>query len=514
VLAPLVGVLGQLGGLGIDASDRHADLRLLVWLSSIAQLLAESVALAAAVSLLALGIGAPLGILLGRFDVPGRHMALLLHGFPVFLPPFLIALGCFHLVGRSGFLGGESSSSMLFSRLGVLGVLTLSLCPLVTWLVALAASGVDPGLEDAARVAASPRRVATRVLLPLAAPAAALGGLLVFALAFSELGVPMLLRVRTYPAVVFARLGGIDYGPGEAAALAAPLVGVALALVAAERALSRRLSASSLAWRAERSLLPLARRRLVGVGIWVAVSVSALPLVALSLRALPAASQLPVWLGTSSGSGLAASGLAAAAIAALGLVVGPAVGRRRPGSGLLDTLAFLGLLTPAALLGVGLIAVWNRPATQAVYASLAILVLAYVARYAAVGVRVVAASVLQTSPATEEAAATFGAGYLRRLLWVVLPEQRRALVGALVLAFVFCLRDLETAVLIHPAGYEPLTVRIFTLEANAPESVVCALAVVQVAITAAALGLGAWLLAPARGWRGRRRMRDVAPMGV
>ncbi len=48
---------------------------------------------------------------------------------------------------------------------------------------------------------------------------------------------------------------------------------------------------------------------------------------------------------------------------------------------------------------------------------------------------------------------------------------------------------------------EPLTVRIFTLEANGPEAVVAALAVTQIAVTAALLGT----MAAAVKIRARRR---------
>jgi iron(III) transport system permease protein len=74
----------------------------------------------------------------------------------------------------------------------------------------------------------------------------------------------------------------------------------------------------------------------------------------------------------------------------------------------------------------------------------------------------------------------------------------RGVAFAWLLALVFCLRDLESAVLFYPPGGEPLTVRLFTLEANGPTAVVAALAVTQIAMTAAALAFGAILL---RRWR-------------
>jgi iron(III) transport system permease protein len=117
-----------------------------------------------------------------------------------------------------------------------------------------------------------------------------------------------------------------------------------------------------------------------------------------------------------------------------------------------------------------------------------------VARYAVIGVRTIGALVAQTPVHLEEAAATAGAGFARRLSRILVPLHARGVGFAWLLALVFCLRDLELAALYYPAGGEPLTVRIFTLEANGPEPVVAALAVVHVAMTAAVLGVGGWLL--------------------
>ena len=108
--------------------------------------------------------------------------------------------------------------------------------------------------------------------------------------------------------------------------------------------------------------------------------------------------------------------------------------------------------------------------------------------------RTIAAAVAQGPVEHEQVAAVAGAGFARRLFRIVVPIHRRGLAGAWLLALVFCLRDLETAVLFYPPGREPLPVRIFTLEANGPESVVAALAVVQVALTATIVAAGAALL--------------------
>ena len=460
----------------------------------------RSTGLSAAVTAGALGVGVPLGILIARTDLPGRRVLWLLHLFPMFLPPFVLALGWFHLLGRSGALGTEATARALFGGAGVLWVLWLAFTPVCTSLVALLLLGLDASLEEAARLVASPLRVAARILLPAATPAIVLSGIVVFALAISELAVPMFLRVDVFPAAVFARLGGIDYAPGEAFALALPLVPLALLLLFLER---RYVGPRSFAVAGLRGMsrdpLSLGQWRSVATfASWSLVLISLAPLLVLLVRAGRNGGLEDVvhWVGRAPTNSLASGMLAATVIAALGLVLGHAAARRTRGAAALDALSMLAFVTPAPILGVGLIAVWNRGWTQAIYASLGILVVGFVARYTVVGVRAVSSVVLQSPLDLEESAAVAGAPFLRRLSRIILPLNLRGVVGGWLLALVFCLRDLETAVLFYPAGREPLTVRLFTLEANGPPSVVAALAVVQVALTAAVLVLGALALRP------------------
>src|SRR5262249_28660132 len=115
-------------------------------------LLIRSLVLAAAVTACAAAIGVPLGLLIARTDLPGRRALWMLHAFPMFLPPFLLALGWFQLVGREGFLGSEVTDRLLFSQVGLVAVLSLTFSPVVTSMVALALLGMDASLEEAARV--------------------------------------------------------------------------------------------------------------------------------------------------------------------------------------------------------------------------------------------------------------------------------------------------------------------------------------------------------------------------
>ncbi len=458
-------------------------------------LLLRSTILSALVTLVAVVLGVPLGLLVARTNLHGRRALWVLHALPLFLPPFVVALGWFQIFGREGFLGNETTARLLFGPFGMIAVLALTFAPVVTSLVVLGVLGVDASLEEAARLVARPWRVVRRILVPAAGPSIVLSAIVVFALTLSELGVPMFLRVEVFPAAVFARLGGIDYAPGEAFILALPLVPLALLLLHLERRYVGPRSFAVAGLRGtSRDPLPLRRWRLPITGAaWLIAGLSVAPLLALGARSMVGGTlaTLPRWIGRAPWTSLLAGSLAATVIGGLGLVLGHAAARRLPGATFLDALAMLVFVMPASVLGVGLIAVWNRAPTQVVYGSIAILVIGFVARYTVVGVRAVASVVLQSPIHLEEAAAACGAGAGRRLVRIVFPVNARGVLFGWVLALVFCLRDLETAVLFYPAGREPLTVRLFTLEANGPPGVVAGLCVIQVAITLGALCIAA-----------------------
>jgi len=483
----------------LAADGVHADARAMLTAASTWSLLAWSSALAALVTAVALTVGVPLGVLLGRTDIVARRAAFLAHAFPMFLPPLLLALGWFHLFGQSGLVGSDATARILFGPAGVVGVLGLAFAPIMTALTMLGLDAIDPSLIEAARLLARPPRITARILVPIAWPAIALGALVVFSLAFSELGVPMFLRVRAYPAAVFARLGGVDYAPGEAFVLVLPQLAIGAALLCIERRAIGRRPLTVLGLRRDRLVFALgAWRPIATAACWAIALLGLAPIAALASRA--SWRELGSWLGASARNGLIDGAVAATAVTAVGLVIGRGVARAQAPARALDALAVLAFVTPGAVLGAGLIAVWNRPATQLVYGTSAIVVLGYVARYAVLGTRPIAIALARGAASLEDAAATVGAGYLRRLVRIVVPSHARALAGTWLLAFVFCLRDLETAVLCYPPGGETLPVRIFALEANGRPAVVAGLAVLHALITAGVLALGLALLRARRTW--------------
>jgi iron(III) transport system permease protein len=360
--------------------------------------------------------------------------------------------------------------------------------PVVTAFTFLGIRSLPRDLEEAALVVAGPIRTLWRISVGAARREIALGALLVFVLVLDELGVCSFLRVDVYPTAVFARAAGFGTAPGEAVALSLPLVAIAAAVTAIDRRIAGR-SVARVAPDGPSSRLALGPVPVVLACLAAAWSIG--PLAALGWVAAPALGRAAPWIGSSLQNSLVIAGATAAFATPAGLVVGHALARRRANLGWLDTAALFAFVVPSAVLGGGVVRVWNRPATEWLYASEAVLVLALVARYGVLSIRTFAAACTSVSSSYEEAATVASGDYLRRLFRVVLPMNRRAVLAAFALVLVFCLRDVDTAILFYPPGGEPLTVRIFTLEANGPPSVVAALAALQATMSALIL-FGAW----------------------
>lgn len=162
----------------------------------------------------------------------------------------------------------------------------------------------------------------------------------------------------------------------------------------------------------------------------------------------------------------------------------------------IDLMLLGAFCIPSVVAGIALISFYNTPYFNLVYASPALVILAYVMRFAFVAERIIQNRLLQVPESLELAARIHGAGswtYLRRIL---LSLSAQALFGAFIISFIFCLGQLGTTIMVYPPGTSLLPIKIFTLMANAPQRLTSSLCLVALLFTATVLGLllGGWHL--------------------
>lgn len=460
-------------------------------------LLLNSALLATATSVLAMLIGVPLGFWLARVPTPQKAVARIALAAPVLLPPYIVALAWVYVGGSAGaaaaVMGRDVFSDWTYSLPAAAIVLALVYYPVVMLATEAALRQMDPHLEEAGLIAAGRGRVLSRITLPLVAPAIGGAALIVFVLAMSEFGVPALLRVRVYTTEVFTAFAAL-FDFARATALTLPLLVVAAVTSAIAASLlgrrvvagQRRVSAGELmdlpAWR-----VPL--RGFAAAVISIAVVLPTLVLLREADGVLTAARGS--WPSIRLSLALAVVG--ATLVTLVGATLGYARARTVSRVGRMADVVWVVLFAvPSTVVGVALIGMWNRSGPLGVlYGTVAMLMLAYLARFVPVAALVVAASVRQIPASHEEAAAVAGVGWLRTVTAVVIPQVARGLAAAWILAFVFAFGELGASILVSPAGESTLPIRIYTIIANTPSSVVAALALLQLVVIAVPLAVGA-----------------------
>ena len=182
-------------------------------------------------------IGVPLGILLGKTDLPLRGSLTLLLTAPLLIPPYVLAVAWFSMLGRTGVFGGilpdawsQKISSVFFGLWGCTFMLASAFMPIAMLLTIAFLRTVNPQLENAARLVSGWSSVLFRITLPLVLPAIAFAAVLIFLLSLGEIGVPMYLRFPVYPTEILTQFAAF-YDFRAATVAAVPLLVVTLVIL-------------------------------------------------------------------------------------------------------------------------------------------------------------------------------------------------------------------------------------------------------------------------------------------
>lgn len=502
VLAMVAGTFYAGGGFSLKAYDA-----LLSTSQHQAAAITHSMLLSFLTSALATVAGVVLGLLLGKSDLPLRRTLIVLFTVPLALPPYVIAVAWFTILGKGGLVAFAMSpatakllSSALFGLYGCTGVLFSAFMPIAMLLTVAHAGDVNPRWEDAARLVGRWPRVLWRITLPQIAPGIVFAAVLVFLVTLGEVGVPAFLRYPVYSVETMTQFAAF-YDFRAATAAATPLIVIALAILTLEHRLlcDQLLPIRAAAPSEQRSQIELGPWRLplfVIIAGWAFVSVLA-PLAALLVQS--SSPEIYVAAFSSANDAIARS-LAFAVIGATVLtVLGFFCGYLTrdptlPLSRSVDGLALFLFTLPGTVIGVGLIGLWNRPLTNFIYGTPTIIILGYLAQYSVLPIRISSAALTRIPRSLEDAARLSGASWLMTLSRIVAPLAKRGLLAAWLISYVFCLRDLGISMVVYPPGYDTLPVRILTLMANGAPNLIAALCVILIAATLLPLGVaGLWL---------------------
>ena len=357
------------------------------------RILANSIALTAAVTTASIVLAVPLAWLTLRTDLPGRRVWTVAAILPLVIPSYVGAFTLLAMFGPKGILQGWLAPlgvqrlPEIYGFPGAWLTLTLFSYPYVLLTVRASWRRMDASLEDAAAsLGHSPWRTFWRVTLPLLRPAIAAGGLLVALYTLSDFGAVSLLRFNVFTQAIYTQYRA-SFDRSLAALLALQLVLMTLALLWAEQQARGRMRVSRASGSSSR---PLPTIRL---GHWRWPALAFIGLVTLLALVLPLGVMLkwllqgiengetwrPLW-GAALNS-LGAAGLAAAVtvLAALPIAV---LAARYPGrlSRWLERGSTVGYGLPGVVIGLSLV-FFGASYVPLLYQTLPLLIFAYAVRF-------------------------------------------------------------------------------------------------------------------------------------
>lgn len=445
-------------------------------------LIGKSLLISGMGALLATLIGAGCGFLLYKFDLTFSRLYKGLLLLPLLISPYIFAVGW-----KDGLFWLVGNSAALYSEAGVVLVHTFVFFPLAMLIVGSGLSQIHSGYEEAGSMMVSFRKMLIKIVLPLIRPALSISFLLILIFSLSDFSVPAFFGVRTFTTEIFTQFSAF-YNFPLAIGQSVLLLLICLLLMLAE---ARYLSDAPFFSVSQKGSLSK-KYNVSGPK----VVMHSIPWMLLTLSILLPASMLVVqslsgrmfffakawellWPAAFQSIKLAVAG--ALLITLMGLWTAYSKERRK--LSLPDLLLLLTFIIPSSVLGIALVRYYNLPSLNFIYGTSAILLLAYMGKFGFIASRVIGNAIRQIPVSFEEAASVMGISSKKTFLKIILPLIIPSLFAAFVLSFILCLGEMGATLLVYPPGMELMSVKTFTIGANAPQALTSSMVLINLAIT-------------------------------
>jgi len=468
-------------------------------------------------TILATLLGVSLAWINARTSCPGRSYLEPYNLIPFFLSPFVGAIA-WHNLGepQTGLLnnwardifGIEGAILNVDNIYGVIWVTGIFFAPLVYLFVVGSLRRMDPSLEDSARTTgAGLFRTTMTVTLPLVMPGILSGAIIVFVTSAGEFGVPFKLSApygwETLTTQIFSKAVGDDANHHMGAAMSMALGIITVFLIWVQQRYIAPRSFTTVTGKGFRpNVLDLGPWKWMAFGynIFFIMVAVVLPIVCLIIVSLH-----PVWTGkivwadittinyvktlfwwrpeaiSAATNGIGNSLILAFGGASISMVLALVISymiHRTKGFGvrMLDFLSMVPIGFPGIVLAMGVLVTYIQ---TPIYATLWILMLAYITRFFPYGQRNISSIMLAISEELDQSSRMAGASWFTTLRRITIPLLKPGLFAGWILLFIIFLRELSISIILFTTGTETLSVGVYYLTNFENEPLTSALSMAQ-----------------------------------
>jgi len=449
-------------------------------------LLVKSVLIAFVVAFSATFFGTVLAFILYKTNVPLRNFFKTALLIPLFISPYILAVAW-----RDFFYLFTGNTNFISSYTGVILVLTSIFTPLSMLISGSALSNIDAAQEESGLTMTSRLKVILKISLPLIKPAIISSFVLVFIFSISEFSVPAYFGVKVFSTEIFTQFSAF-YNHSLAIIQSFILVIICIFLLFSEKKYLADAPFLSVGGKGNRQILFLfGKKNTNGLSFlifWLIFSVI-IPFIVLFLQAFASGTDkfiqaFHLLLPTFSNS---------VELALLGALITVFIGFsaayfsvNQPETKLNKLFNWFLLIVfaiPSIIFGISLIKFYNQKGLEFIYSSAAIIIIAYVGKFAFISAKIIENAIRQIPKSLDEIAQIEGITFRNRILKVLLPLIMPALFSAFIISFIFNLGELGITIMLYPPGTEIMPIKVFTIMANAPQSLTSSMSLIVFSLT-------------------------------
>ena len=429
-----------------------------------------------------------------RTNAPFRRLFELTAIIPNILPPILVSISWVMLLNPSNglinglfvkILGLEKGPFNIYSMAGLIFVEALILTPLAFLIIAAALKSMDPSLEESAKTLGSGELgVMSRITFPLMRPAILAAATLNFVRAVESFDTPAIIalpaRIEVFTTKIWREaLGSFPTNHNLAATYGVGILMIALLFVYLYRRFTSQVESFSTVtgkgFRPHQIDLGKWKYLASAVAFLLLVLLVVLPILVLLLVAILPYYHVPTWQtwnnltldhfryiwatprvhrAFANSLFLALMGATVCMLLA-SLASYITVRTKLAGRGILEGLVFIPWAFPGTALALGLLwAYIDFPIP--VYATIWIILIAYVTRFLPYGMRAVSSTIIQVHKELEEASIACGAGFLATFRRVLIPMMRPGVMAGWIILVTIFMREFSATLFLYSPGSEPL----------------------------------------------------------
>lgn len=451
----------------------------------ILNLLGKSILLAFLVSLITSLISLPLAYTFANFSFPLKRTFFILILIPFFIPPYIYAISWIDLLGDSGLL--QSLNVSIYGFWGSVFVLTGWLFPL-SFFFFMSSVRINIQLEEAAKLIKSKLHFFFKITFPVILPGILAGMVLSFILAVTNFCVPGALRLNVYTYEIFIQFGAF-FNHIQAIFLSFPFFLLSVFFILF---FIKKYGGQTGKSEQKRELTNLknlsAGQKYVFYILtgFLIVVILILPLITLLLDS----GNLCVLVSTISDNlveiwnSVFYNLTSAIILTAAGFYLAffrRSIKMSLPQT-LMDIIILLIITIPGIVWGILLIK-YNQIKTFSSLLSnpFAAVILSNM-RYLPVSYFICVAGLSRLPEKYLEAARLTAQGKMTTFWKILLPLNKNSILGSLIIVFVLCFGELDSAIMVYPPGFETMPLRIFSLLHYGANEMVSALSLIQVLI--------------------------------